>query len=348
MTLTISQNVETGPELGRTPPTNRGVQLTGGVVAAISIDWISVTLPNTPAVWRQLKNTFGEWQGIDTRIYGYSKSAFVLGTGRAFWSDDKPENGIHLRLPATALAEWAHGYWLLLSILAGNGGKFTRLDLAFDDFAGLLDIPTIAHNWHTGQVNTRYRSMTVWSEPVEQGSGPGQISGLSFGNRQSQSYIRIYDKRLERQKNGVLDLPDHWVRLEIETKDEKATAIVSDLLKLSGDSRRAEYLAGLLAGLFDVVVNPATDTNKARWKRADWWDQFLAGASKVRLGLAKVQKTLEQVKTWFVSSIAPMAAVLLLATHEQGMSGYDWIIEAIVAGEDRFKHKHRVLAGISS
>lgn len=347
MALTIGQKAETRPENDSTPHSITGVQLTSLGDTAISIDWISVTLPNTPGVVRSIEGSLGKFIPEDTRTLGYSQSSRILTTGRVFWSDDKPEAGLHIRLPASALSEYQDGYWLLLNILLNNGGRFTRLDIAYDDTSGLVDLDVIAHHWHTGEVVTRFRSMVEYREAVKLGQGQAELSGLTFGSRQSQSYLRIYDKALEQRKKGRPDTPDHWTRLELELKDEKATAVVTELLKRSGDEPRAVYLVGLLTGLFDLVLSPGGDTNKSRWARPDWWKKFISGCEKVRLSLAKIDRTIEQVKGWFQKFVAPMAAVILTSHSDFGGDGYNWMIEAIIAGQSRWKNKHKILAGIA-
>jgi DNA relaxase NicK len=295
---------------------------------------------------RRLRSTFEPGETVEKKIYGYGQTASVLETGVMMWDYEKPELGIHLRLPSSALATWKKGLWLLLQIMVNNGGKFTRLDIAYDDFRGDLDLDLIEHHWMTGEVNSRFKSMSRYYEPSQKGDKTKVLQGLTFGIRKdSGSYLRIYNKALEQIKRGNEAGYEHWTRVELETKDGKATNIAKTLLKLATEQERSTWLVGILTGLFDVVLSPGTDTNKSRWSRVVWWESFVNGVSKQRLNLPEIKATLEQVKRWFMRTVSSMAAVILLADHGENMTGYDWLIQAMQIGESKFKDRHRQLIG---
>jgi hypothetical protein len=84
------------------------------------------------------------------------------------------------------------------------GGRFSRLDVALDDFAGLLDL-SVVHNhlvnrFYVSRVEHRnYHESFVKVEGCESG-----IVGRScyFGGPKSPSVLRMYDKRVERLSAG--------------------------------------------------------------------------------------------------------------------------------------------------
>lgn len=89
----------------------------------------------------------------------------------------------------------------------------TRLDIAYDDFTGILDIRKLKELRDSGRytsllrVNSEIRS----SKKIEDGLT------VSFGSSKSNVYIRFYDKAAEQK------MPEkHWVRAEIQLRNENA------------------------------------------------------------------------------------------------------------------------------
>lgn len=344
MDLNVSQISKSEPKAP--PPTNRGVQNTGLAMAGVTIDWISATFPDDFRIRQNLRGTFLPESERDKGIYGYDRAATVLTYGTMLWSSTRPEMGIHLILPSQALALWKGGPFVLLSVILNNSGELTRLDLAFDDFSGLLSLETMAAKLELGFVQTRFKSWKPHYTSEEIGNGKPEFSGLSIGSRQSESYVRIYDKKLERQKKGIPTEVSSWIRVELETKGERATPLGKMLMDLKDNQERSQRAAGLLLGLLDFKEIDLTDSNKSRWKTSEWWLEFLDNASKEYLTLPKTLQNLETVKDWFSHCVAPLAYVILIALHKDGENGYDWLMDAIQAGEERLKARHKkILAG---
>lgn len=341
MALKIGQ-ISENPTL---PPTNRGVLNTesGLDLGTVTLDWVSATFPYSDAIWGRLVGTFGNVSRRQSGALGYPNALTVLGSGLLLWNDQRPEMGLHLILPAQALALWQFAPVWLLEIIINNDGKFTRIDLALDDEEKQLSLETIVEKLENGEVQTRFHGFKVHLPETAIGEKIGQISGISIGSRQSQSFIRIYDKRQERAKKGITDLPDHWIRIELETKGDRADALGKKLQHEMRHTPQVTFVASLVLGLIDFKEPSTIDTNKSRWQTANWWSEFLGTVSKIRITLPKFERTLEQVKDWFSNHIAVMACVVLLNTMQDGQSGYDWLMEAIAAGEERFKNKHKKL-----
>lgn len=143
--------------------------------------------------------------------------------------------------------------------------NLTRLDIAYDDFYGLLDIDTIAIE----TLNQNYVSrMEKWSVT---NSSDGCSVGI--GSMRSDTYIRIYDKKAERRRDDL----DHWVRCEIQLRGSNAIGFA----KLGGDI--CENYFGVLNNYLRFVVPSDTDTNKRRWKSAEWWVNFLESYDSVSI-----------------------------------------------------------------
>ncbi len=138
----------------------------------------------------------------------------------------------------------------------------TRLDVAFDDFTGVLNIDEICGLTHLEHFVARSKNY----QAIYSNSGNSAL----FGSRQSNVLVRIYDKAKER---GYVDPTLHWVRCELQLKDVNAMGFANKLLLM--DLR--EVYQGVLKNYLSFRI-PSDDSNKRRWKEQPWWTSFLNGA----------------------------------------------------------------------
>lgn len=142
--------------------------------------------------------------------------------------------------------------------------KITRLDIAFDDHTGLLDIDRIQDDTDDHLYVSRSRT---WK--VEYGSAGTTIY---HGSPKSNMYIRIYDKAAEQ----LLDT--HWIRVELQMRDEIASGFVDGLLHRPVGVQ----FRGVLHNYLRYVV-PVDDTNMSRWPMADYWEKLLDNVQAIRV-----------------------------------------------------------------
>ena len=143
--------------------------------------------------------------------------------------------------------------------------NLSRLDIAYDDFIGLLDIDVIAIETLKQNYVSRMEKWTVTN------SSDGCSVGI--GSMRSDTFIRIYDKKAERNRDDL----DHWVRCEIQLRGSNAIGFA----KLDGNIIDNYY--GVLNNYLRFVAPSDTDTNKRRWKTAEWWDKFLESYDSVSI-----------------------------------------------------------------
>ena len=145
--------------------------------------------------------------------------------------------------------------------------NLTRLDVAYDDFEGLLDImtifqATISGGYHEGKL-LQGDFVSRFSTYDVDISTKGLTCG--FGSSKSDIYIRIYDKKAEQNREDV----DHWVRCEIQLRRENAIGFIM----LTGDICTNYF--GVLNNYLRFIEPSETDSNKRRAKTAEWWAKFL-------------------------------------------------------------------------
>lgn len=145
----------------------------------------------------------------------------------------------------------------------------TRLDVAFDDAdTNLLDMDILWKDAFEGEFVSKWRKGEVrHGLPKETGGRT-----IYHGVPQSDFLLRIYDKARER---GFFDR--HWVRVELQMRDERAAAF----LQTPGSLR--DTFLGVLRNYLRYVDDPGTDSNRWRWPMKPYWEKFMDGAERVRL-----------------------------------------------------------------
>lgn len=304
------------------PPANRGLENTYGVkklenqpfsssldqpclVAqnnVFLIDWLTVVFHDQTVddVKRLLGLAGADIPWMDKRVFrhGYPMMTFwnniVIQWGadrEEFYTSDpdksaadkvRADMGICLDMSGTgcrAFEQYGTGDWLrLLELICHNLGRIhiTRLDLAYDDHIGILNIFRIEQDVR----DRSYTSKAKFSEIIWSDNQADDIQGLTVqvGSKKSQIMIRIYNKAAERG----LDHTKHWVRVELQLRDDRAAVAVAEILKLQHIGRT---VSGILRNycLFQV---PTGDSNKSRWPIADYWDKLLMDMDKISLWIS--------------------------------------------------------------
>ncbi len=185
--------------------------------------------------------------------------------------------GHHFRLTGKACERYGEGIYELGSKVLENGGHITRLDLAIDDYGGLLDLDQMEEAIRQGLFTSRFRSPPRIESGIDPKTGQGVGKCIRFGRRTSEVFLRVYDKAAEQGEDF------HWIRFEIELKGEKATEAMR--LIVAGESI-GEVALGL-ASNYLAFRKKTNDLNRSRWPLAVWWQQFLGGVKKMRLGVPR-------------------------------------------------------------
>ena len=144
--------------------------------------------------------------------------------------------------------------------------RLTRLDVAFDDVTGLLDINQICD-----YTRKEYFTCRMKTYEVIYGS---RGNSSTFGRKGSNVFIRIYDKARER---GFTD-GRHWIRCEIQLRSDAAVGFCSQL----SDAEPWSLYSGVLSHYL-MFREPGDDSNKSRWDVCPWWLTFLDHARAVSL-----------------------------------------------------------------
>ena len=156
------------------------------------------------------------------------------------------------------------GWDNLFKFIRENALKITRLDVAYDDHIGVLNIRDIVCDTQSGM----FISKSDYWETVLSSKG----STVQIGSPQSKVLIRIYDKAAERG----FGLDVHWVRVEIQMRDDRAVQFTKIALPIGA------AFAGVLLNHLRYIL-PGEDTNKWRWPMTEYWLSLVEDAQRISI-----------------------------------------------------------------
>jgi DNA relaxase NicK len=164
---------------------------------------------------------------------------------------------------------------------------------------------------------------------------------IYLGSRLSDGFARIYDKRAEvlarmnhderRAALASKQIPEHWVRFELELKRNQAHTVALGLLSAEIPQ---EYALGVLRGKIDFKAT--SGNNRVRRRGAiRWWAEFTQSCAAVPIRIPRPVITIERIKSWVGHAVAP--SIALLTRAYQG--GLEWLDPLVREGEKRLDNK---------
>lgn len=162
----------------------------------------------------------------------------------------------------------AVGWEYLFRYILDHNCNITRLDVAYDDHEGKLDIDQIVED----TVKQHYISKSDYWLTHRGSTG----SSLEIGSPQSMVRCRIYDKAMERH----CDPGTHWIRIELQLRDARAHKFLQ--LVVNSDQTFPQIFSGVLVNYVRYVV-PCSDSNKSRWDTAPYWLDILESLEAISI-----------------------------------------------------------------
>lgn len=303
------------------------------------IDWLSFTIQlDINGIGKSAVKGFLEKMGLDnlpflekeTGRHGYNRSMSIQNYINIYYNEvkfnefdedniDKLDRivkmGVHFEFSGQGcrILEQEKNWLDWFEILDNMAVRYSRLDIALDDFQGLLDFDVLEEKIKKGEVISLSRTRNIDSsldfKKAEKLDNNGNSKGktIYFGNRQSLMMIRFYDKKREQEEKKISCPYSFWQRYEIVLKREKATDFIN---KLKSGVDFAELYLKVLAGLIRFVDRGA-DKNKARWKTSEFWSDFIKGSEGVKLKSKNLDPSLDKTIKWIDESV--MTSLQLLA-----------------------------------
>lgn len=184
--------------------------------------------------------------------------------------------------------------------------KFTRIDVALDDFGPFFTLGEINALVENKQMVTKFRT---YKRVIEASISGSDLKGetLYIGSNKSDAFIRIYNKALE-QNMADMD----WIRWEIQLRDARSEAFVDMLL--SDELKPVSFASAavsLLAGFLRFIE--LDNANRSRCSTCEKWLEFIASASALRLSVPKKEASIDTKLEWIQKQVAPSLVGLIYA-----------------------------------
>lgn len=262
----------------------------------IIIDWISLTFKNKR--YDKDGNFVDKFDYRDViQFLGLEKVPFEHGSGAKGFKERLYFNGISILYDSDKFDYmWVeisgqgcrafeslslnNDYHQLFKCILQNSDiiNITRLDVAYDDFIGLLDIYAIARDIIPDISDTTNYNFV---SPLRSHGVNVTDKGIccNVGSPRSEIMFRIYDKAAERNKSD--DIP-HWVRCEIQLRRARALEFIR---LMEEDHITIEHLYFLVLNNYLRFVKPGSDSNKSRWEIADHWVKFCYSLTNDKMSL---------------------------------------------------------------
>lgn len=306
-----------------------------------TIDWLAFTLPKAE-VADVIAMIGGDWFQSESGFRGYPVAQLMTegktGVGKLGTGAPRNPKEVHVDLSAGIVSQWDEA--TLKTVLArvfAQKGHVTRIDVALDDRQATVAIETVRQAVEAGQAVSRSKQFKV-IQASNHREGVRTGDTLYFGSRESQTMLRVYDKRLELQSRGREDAETFGVRWELEFKQDRAQACAKALLTLDSEDWRA-FLVGVLRSYVDFreTTREAESYEKYRAALLPWWEALTEGFKRCRLVVERIQQRLDDVAAWLAQSVSSMLAVVVACRGDQ------FLMELIYAGTKKWNQKHYAL-----
>lgn len=288
----------------------------------IIIDWLQFTLlkdDGLEIVFRILKLNPADFEKLDKGGLGY-KDQLINNNIRLYYNGSvgmgvcTSISGKGCRyMESQGISLWS----LLFRLERSDKINITRLDLALDTDIKLID--KIRKSIDNKKYISKSRSI---SYICKSGKDSTRTETIYIGSRSSDLMIRIYDKAIEQDLEGL-----DWERWEIVLKKEKIIEAIPLLKKGISQTFR-----NILYTYFRPLKK--IESNKSRSKVESWYMKFLGQVEKVSLYRDPAQKTIEDKWAWVEKQVAPTLALLSLAFENT-----DFLAGIAQGNLDRIKQK---------
>lgn len=285
----------------------------------------------------------------DRGRYGYDNAYTLDGIINVFYSSKRSDMGVHVELTGQGVRKYEtimevdKVTWRQVFEHLRTFATFSRIDLALDEYEGLVGFADIIKKIEQGEHVGRCRSFKVISGRGSNGEHTGTT--IYMGSNKSDLMLRVYEKNYERQAKGYeIDVPI-WNRWELVLKHEKANDFVTRYLD-DGHSFGSLF-GGILADLIRFV-EPGEDTNKSRWQTSTWWSDFLAMAEPIQLKGKEYQPSLAKTLNWIENSTVTAIKGLSAIAKEENVDFLQLLLACQNGNEDKIGKMKKEFDGMSS
>lgn len=259
-----------------------------------------------------------DWQYRDYGRYGY-KESLQFGSISILYHGRLDSMGICLEMRGQGCAELrqlTRSDSIFYTILNHPAATLTRIDIAIDDHAGLIDMKTVVEKIEHGEIRTRMRATTECK-------GLADTTGhtVYIGSASSNCRVRIYDKQAQ------METAFSWVRTEMVLRHEDAVKFQTlvKTIEPGSSSHDDQIVARGISVLLDKLsFIELDDINISRCSVSSWWEELLETEPIHLTGLSKKIPSIENAAEWLRKQAAPTLVLLLCIL---GVEWYESLIQ---------------------
>lgn len=187
----------------------------------------------------QKKGSFYKWRYHLVSQSGAKVGQIEFGGAHTLRKDGTPTARIELTgqgcriFEGAAEADHAKRWLALKAKLSSVAGRISRLDIAFDDFAGTYNLAYAVKLWQQGKFDAR--GQTPDMETVSHAKGT-KGDTVYIGSRASEKFMRVYDKGKEQGDESSV-----WVRWEVQFSSSTRRELDLDMITSPAEFMRGAY-----------------------------------------------------------------------------------------------------------
>lgn len=278
------------------------------------VDWCEFTIPISlpfETCFTLLGVPFDEdnWNlETDRKLLGYSR--LYRNGHMAVMTEGTPEMGHHVLLSGQGCRElelYTGDRWKdLFADVVALGGKFSRLDIAIDDFYGYFTIEHLIEKIKAGELQSKFkRARRIEDMIISTGETAGNT--LYYGRGTSDIQIRMYEKNHEQK---MTDSIPFWNRTELQMRKDIAFAFALEYV--NSDKLLGTLAKGVLSQYITFRDTDLSQQNKSRWPISQFWLDFIGNVEKVKLATKKPDRSIEKIENWLEHQVSKSLALITL------------------------------------
>jgi hypothetical protein len=248
---------------------------------SITLDWLAFTIKEMTHDFQTYFHDNFTYQICTpvTARNGYLSAVRNPNGIVCMWNDSRSEMGYHVIMAGSTLiqvcSETNRTQKSIIQEVVKLGCSISRLDLAVD----AQDVDCDEHYIYLQSIGGLSRGLARKFSHMQSAGG-----GNTFyaGSRQSDRFLRMYNKAAEQGLEGVV-----WHRLEVELKGMVARSVA---LLLAGDATWSSIFEAVTRRMVDFPGEPQ-------------WECFF-GRGEVMIGLPKIEKQTDTEK-WIETQVTP-------------------------------------------
>lgn len=333
------------------PVCNTGVTIPHPPVQTL-IDWVRCTFPvaHLNHILYLAKDFFGELPELEYAADGSPRGTHnfrylyttVSGIRVEHSNHQKPEDSPDqqgsFQVPGSVLSGLSlEDLSDFLALLSHYATRFTRIDLAVDDYARNVSLSEVESAARRGDM-TGFRVWEPRTGSLAAGCGPSAgFQTVAFGKRGkmgSGKYVRIYDKGI--QSGGAKDC----IRIEAEYHKFRADEVARSLAAAE-PCQYHRLILGWLKGTISFIDRKVAECPKD-CPLLPWWAAIFSNVDRVCFRPKVVVRSFEKSLEWLETQVAPTFEMVVrcLSLAQEGAI-YDFLDRLQTIGSCRLSYHHR-------